>query len=161
MADNRNNVTIENARLIFLNFAGKEDKYNREGDRNFGVILPPDVAEAMLRDGWNVKVLQAREEGDEDTAYIQVAVSFKNRPPKIVMLTSTTRTHLNEDTVEALDYAEIETVDLILTPYVWEVNDKSGIKAYLKSMYVTIQEDELDRKYAQKDANAHDDSYSE
>lgn len=155
MADNRNNITIENARLIFLNFAGKEDKYNRAGDRNFSVVLPPEVAEAMLSDGWNVKFLEGREEGDESTAYIQVAVSFRNRPPKIVMLTSANRTHLTEDTVEALDYADIENVDLIMTPYVWEVGDKSGIKAYLKSMYVTIEEDDLDRKYAQHGSSEH------
>lgn len=150
MADNRNNVTIENARLIFLNFAGKEDKYNREGDRNFSVILPPAVAAQMANDGWNVKALPGREEGEEDTPYIQVAVSYKNRPPKVILITSSSRTPLTEDTVETLDYTEMENVDLILTPYVWEVNDKTGIKAYLKTMYVTVEEDDLDRKYAAK-----------
>jgi len=88
---------VEDAVLIFKNFAGNEDKYNRAGDRNFAVILPNDIAEAMLADGWNVRHLQAREEDEEPTPYVQVAVNYKNRPPRVVMITSTGRTNLSED----------------------------------------------------------------
>lgn len=139
---------VENAQLIFRNFEGKEGQYNRKGDRNFSVILPEQLAEELLRDGWNVKYLRAREEGDEDTPYITVAVNFKNRPPRVVMLTSRARTNLDEDTVEVLDWANIEKSDLICRAYEWTVGDKKGIKAYLQSLFVTIEEDELERKYA-------------
>lgn len=141
-------VTVEDARLIFRNFAGKEGQYNRAGDRNFSVILPDDVAEQMIADGWNVRYLQAREEGDSNTPYIQVAVNFKNRPPRVVMITSSGRTNLDEDSVEVLDWADIRLADLIFRSYSWEVNGKVGIKAYLQSLFVTIEEDELERKYA-------------
>jgi hypothetical protein len=136
--------------LIFKNFAGKEGQYNREGDRNFSVILPPELAQDLAADGWNVRALPAREEGDEDTPYIQVAVSYKNRPPHVVMITSAGDTTLNEDTVGTLDFAELRTVDIICRPYEWNVNGKTGIKAYLKSMFATVEEDELERKYAQR-----------
>ena len=139
---------VEDARIIFRNFAGKEGQYNREGDRNFAVVLPPDIAEEMLKDGWNVRYLAAREEGDEDTPYISIAVNFSNRPPRIVLLTSTARTHLAEDSVEVLDWADIKGADLIARGYDWSVNGKTGTKAYLQSLFVTIEEDALERKYA-------------
>jgi hypothetical protein len=147
MADQKT-FMIEDALLIFRNFSGREDMYNKEGDRNFAVVLDSDVAEQMLKDGWNVKYLEAREEGDADTPYISVAVNFKNRPPNVVMLTSGGRTHLDESSVEVLDWAEISNADLIARGYEWTVNGKSGVKAYLKSLFVTIEEDELERKYA-------------
>lgn len=148
MSDKPATFMVEDAKIIFRNFAGREDQYNREGDRNFAVVLPEDVAEQMLKDGWNVKYLEAREEGDEATPYISVAVNFKNRPPRVVMLTSRARTNIHEDTIEVLDWAEIAKADLIATAYTWTVNNKSGVKAYLKSLFVTIEEDELERKYA-------------
>jgi hypothetical protein len=141
-------VTVENARIIFRNFAGREGQYNREGDRNFAVILDPVVAEQMLADGWNVKYLRPREEDEQPTPYVQVSVSYKGRPPKIVIITSKGRTTLPEDMVEVVDWVDIATVDLIITPYNWSVRGETGVKAYLKTMYLVIAEDDLDRKYA-------------
>lgn len=148
MADSAKTFMVEDAPIIFRNFAGKEGQYNREGDRNFAVILPPEIAVQMLKDGWNVRYLEGREEGEEDTPYIQVAVNFKNRPPRVVLLTSTTRTQLDEESVEILDWADIQTADLIARGYDWSVNDKTGTKAYLQSLFVTIEEDALERKYS-------------
>lgn len=141
-------VVLENVRIGFRNFSGKEGQYNREGDRNFAAFLPDDIAELMLNDGWNVKYLKPREEEDTPQAYIQISVNFGVRPPKVVMITSRGRTSLSEAEVGILDWAEISNVDLIIRPYEWSVNGKSGVKAYLQSLFVTIEEDELERKYA-------------
>ena len=152
MTDEAKTFMVEDARLVFRNFSGKEGQYNREGDRNFSVILDDDTAQVMLKDGWNVKYLASREEGEEDTPYIQVAVNFNNRPPRVVMITSTARTHLSEDSISVLDWADIRTCDLIARAYDWTVNGKSGTKAYLQSMFITIEEDALERKYAVQEA---------
>jgi len=139
---------VENAQLVFRNFSGKEGQYNRKGDRNFSVILDHDSAQKMLADGWNVRYLEGRDEGEPPTPYIQVSVGYKTKPPKIVMITSTSRTVISEEDVEVLDWAEIGNADLIARAYNWEVNGKTGIKAYLQSLYITIQEDALERKYS-------------
>jgi hypothetical protein len=144
---------MEGVRIVFRNFAGKEGQYNREGDRNFAVLLDDTIANQMAEDGWNIKWLRPREEDEDESpqAYLQVSVSYKGRPPRVVLITSRGRTNLDEHSIEMLDWADIQNVDLIVRPYEWTVNQKSGIKAYLQSIYVTIEEDPLERKYAELD----------
>ena len=149
-----NTVLMEGVRIVFRNFAGKEGQYNREGDRNFAVLVDDTIAHQMAEDDWNVKWLKPREDAEEDEtpqAYLQVSVNYKGRPPRIVIITSRGRTNLDEDSCEMLDWADIHNVDLIVRPYLWNVNGKTGVKAYLQSIYVTIDEDELEKKYAELD----------
>ena len=153
MAQKDNTVLMEGVRIIFRNFSGKEGQYNREGDRNFAVLLDEKVASDMAEDNWNVKWLRPRseEEGEEQQAYLPVSVNFKGRPPRIVLITSRGRTNLDEGQIEMLDWVDILNVDMIVRPYEWTVNGKSGVKAYLQSIYVTIEEDPLELKYSELD----------
>lgn len=144
---NNNNLTIEGATLKFRNFEGKEGQYNPAGRRNFSVLLDTETAERLLEDGWNVRYLQPKEEGDDPQAVLSVAVRFDNIPPKIVLINGGRKSVLGEEEVKILDWAEIETVDLIIKPSRWAVNGKSGIKAYLKTMYVTTAVDQFEEKY--------------
>ena len=147
MSRNDKNLIIEDVTIAFRNFEGKEDTYNRAGDRNFAILLDEDRAAQMERDGWNVKYLREREEGDGRQAYIQVAVSYKARPPKIGMVTSKGLTYLGEGEVEMLDWVDIEVADVTLNPYEWAVNGKTGVKAYLQTLFIKIEEDYLQQKW--------------
>lgn len=146
-------ISFPNAKIKYRNFAGKAGTYNNEGNRNFMLVLSEEDALAMIADGWNVRVLEPKNEDDEKAYTLPVSVSFKKIPPKIMQITRKNKTRLEEDEVKMLDYAEIENIDLIINPSYWSrLNPKTkqmeeGIKAYLKSLWVTLAEDPFEEKY--------------
>lgn len=143
-----NNLTIRNAKLVFKNFAGKPTKFKPEGRRSFDVVIPGELAETLKRDGWNVKPFNSLNDDGTQDYHLPVAVFFGNYPPKIVQISGNNKLELNESTLNQLDYAIIKKCDLTISPSIYDVGGRKGVKAYLKTMYVTIEEDELDREYA-------------
>ena len=147
--ERNNKLAIDNAHIIFKNFTGKDDKFGREGDRSFSIVIEDDaLAEQLANDGWNVKPLTPRDPDEKVNHFIKVKISFKVRPPKIWLLTNHKRTLLDEDTIATLQYARIENADVVVSPWRWEVNGKSGIAAYLETLYVKIEDDPFADKYA-------------
>jgi hypothetical protein len=153
------NVTIEDATLVLRNFTGKAGDFNAEGDRNVGVILPDDLAQAMIEDGWPVKQFKAREEGEIGSFWIPASVKYIDKngdkvrtPPRVVMITQTkhglNRTPLGEGEVEMLDWMNIKSADVIIRPYEYVVSGRAGVKAYVQSLFVNVELDELEQKYA-------------
>ena len=140
-------VRIDNAKIAFRNFAGAEKKFNPAGNRNFAVFLSEADARQMDAAGWNVRWLNAYQD-EEPQGMISVKLNFGNYPPNINLVADGKMTRLDENTVEALDFAELEQVDLILRGYTWNVSGKSGVKAYLKTGYFVLVNDELGKKYS-------------
>lgn len=141
-------IAIEDARIIFRNFRGEEQRYNPAGKRNFCVVIPEEMEEPLIADGWNIKYLEPRDEDDRKTAYIQVAVSYDNYPPVVYMISNGRKTLLGPETIDLLDRAELETVDLVISPYVWNLSGGSGVKAYLKELYATVKVSKFAEKYS-------------
>lgn len=144
-------MTIKDAKLLFLNFSGKQTTYNRDGERNFCVEINPEDVDMLTALGWNIKMTNPKSEEMEPTPYLQVKVKYTHKPPRIVMVKSNGQVNLTEDMVSILDFADIKKVDLIINPSAYEIpaTGKSGIAAYVKTMFVTIDEDELELMYSQ------------
>lgn len=149
-------VQIDDARIIYRNFAGAPSKFNREGDRNFAVVIEDqDIAEALTEKGWNVKIKPPREEGDEPFMFLPVKVKFNDRGPKVYLqnsLRGRNRVTLDEDTVGILDNVDIINVDLDIRPYDWDVQGKTGRTAYLQSICVTQEVDRFLDRYAEQES---------
>ena len=149
-------VQIDEARIIYRNFAGAPSKFNREGDRNFAVVIEDqDIAEALTEKGWNVKIKPPREEGDEPFMFLPVKVKFNERGPRVYLQNSLggrNRVTLNEDTVSILDNVDITNVDLDIRPYDWDVQGKTGRTAYLQSICVTQEVDRFLDRYAEQES---------
>lgn len=147
-----NDLTLRNVRIIFRNFAGAPTRFNAAGGkRTFSILLNETEAQELRSMGFNVKALKQRDPDDDPAFHLPVEVSYRVKPPRIVFISNQgrKRTVIDEDTVGLIDYTEIEKIDLTINPYQWEMENARGVKAYLRTMYVTIREDELDIEYAQ------------
>ena len=141
-------LQIEDARIIYRNFAGVGSKYNREGDRNFAVIIPnQEIADELIADGWAVKIKPPRDEDDSPFMYLPVKIKFNNRGPAAYVKSVNSVQRLNEDTIGMLDEIDIQSVDMDLRAYDWEVNGKTGRSAYLQSINVIQNIDRFGAQY--------------
>ena len=142
-------LQVEDARIIYRNFAGVGSKYNREGDRNFAVIIPDEeIANKLIEDGWAVKIKPPRDEDDSPFMYLPVKIKFNNRGPAAYIKSGQSVQRLNEDTIGMLDEIDIQSVDMDLRPYDWEVNGKTGRSAYLQAINVIQNIDRFGAQYA-------------
>ena len=81
-------LQVNDTRIIHRNFRGEGSKFNREGDRNFAMIIPTqDLADELISRGWNVKIKDPREEGEEPFMYLPIKVKFNDRGPQIYLVT--------------------------------------------------------------------------
>lgn len=145
-----NNIEIENATLKYLNFSGKEGRYNREGDRGFAVVIDdPELAQTLAADGWNVRISRPRDENDQPFHYINVSINFNFwRRPEVYMICNGVKTLLDEESIGELDTARIVNADVVIRPRQWDDNGETKIKAYLQELYVVIERSRFANKYA-------------
>ena len=163
------------------NFSGMPDDYSRENSyeeildgvkvyrRSFIVELKdgdPDYLygdeqlhiQDLVDDGWNVKVLAPREEGDDPKFFIKVNVKFKTdseieaeelaersgeeikfrrTDPRIKLKVGENETELDKRNVGTLDDMFIENGKVLINPY---NNRNGGVTAYLRALQVEARE---------------------
>lgn len=164
-------IKVRGAKLMYRpNFSGDPMK-NYDGksrQKNFTVILEdeketkdptkmmyrydgkPLKIDDLLKDGWYLKTKEYEDEPPE--TFIAVKINYDERhSPSIYRGTNPDNMRkLNDSTIGVLDDDYILNIDLDITPSSWSSkNDgvydrKSG---YVRSMYVLVEEDELEEKY--------------
>lgn len=148
-------VNASNVRIGFRNFSGAEGPYNRKGERNFVIFLDAEEAQMLEQQGWNVKWPKPNptltEDMDDRNPYLPISLSYNDQYPslnsKVVLIAGSNTSRLSEAELDVLDWAEIQNADLVVRPYHWSVNGKTGTKAYLDAGYITIVVDEFREKY--------------
>lgn len=161
---NRGIVQIDGARIIYRNFSGRGTQYNREGDRNFCLVIDdPDIAQALIDEGFNVKIREPREEGESPFMYMKVNVKYHPKGsdlerlnPVAVLVSGRNRTPLDDESVCCLDNIDIANVDLDISGSNWNVNGRSGRSAYLSKIYVTQELDRFASRYYNEENEASD-----
>ena len=139
---------INEARITYRNFAGIGSKFNREGDRNFALIIPDqETADALIEKGWNVKVKPPRDEDDTPFMFLPVKIKFNDRGPGAYLVSGGNMVKLDEEGINCLDEIDIVSVDLDIRPYDWEVNGKLGRTAYLQGIKVVQNLDRFAAEY--------------
>lgn len=135
-------LQIDDANIVFRNFSGEARQYNREGDRNFAVVIPEqELYEALSMEGWNVKRRPPRNEDEEPFMYMPVKIKFSDRGPNVYLETNGKTVKLSEETVNCLDDIEINSCDMDIRPYDWDINGKKGRTAYLQSIKIVQRVD--------------------
>lgn len=130
-------MQIDDARLIYRNFTGRGDRYNREGDRNFSVVIPDaETADLIASRGYRVKVKPPREEGEDPFITLPVKLKFNDRGPLVYLVSNGKQQRLTLETAGMIDHIDIVTVNLDIRPYDWVVNGDTGRTAYLQSIQV-------------------------
>lgn len=148
----KNILQIDDAKMIFKNFEGRGDKFNREGDRNFSLLIEdPDTADTLIERGWNVRIKPGRDVDEGPFMRLPVKVKFTEYGPNVYLKTGEHMNRLDEESIACLDNIEIESVDMDIRPFDWEVNGRTGRTAYLQSLHVTQRIDRFAARYANMD----------
>lgn len=144
--------------IFMINFAGRVSDNNPQGHKQFCIILKDEELAAKLKeDGWNIFYTKESEKYGPSKPALPVEIRYhyeedkKSLNPKVYKCTKKNKTLLTEDLIPDLEADEIINIDLWISPSYWTVRDKSGIKAYVDTMWVTIEEDERVARYDRYD----------
>lgn len=149
-------ILIKNVNILpgsFRNFRGEKSAWNANGERSFCVEIDPNIAEELINVGWKVKPRKFQNDDGNQKYFLKVKVQFHpKKMPKIGILDpeKKTKVMLTEETVGNLDSAIIKTADILINPRIWrdEKTGEENIKAYLGSLFVVLDRDELSEEYS-------------
>lgn len=135
-------ITLENVRIIYPNFSGRENDYNNDGSREFSVVVDPEIGAELASQGFNVKFPTE----DKPNRPVSLQITLSKGPVlqpwiKVVLVNEDNNGTLIdlEDRNQLSILDEIVAgarVNVILNPYNWSVAGRSGIRAYVQKLYI-------------------------
>ena len=152
-------LIFEDAEVLYPNFRGLQTQYNREGDRNFNVVIHTSEydPEVLQEEGWNVKVKTPKVNEGDSYYFLPVAVGFHPEGsgleflnPKVHLIIGERMIDLVGDEIGQLDTIDAKCIDIVVSagkPYDKRDGTK-GIKAWLKEIYVVTEPNRFRDKYA-------------
>lgn len=145
---------LKNVPTMYENFAGRETRYNAEGNRNFNVkIDDPNIAQTLINDGFYLKKMDKLDEDSPDVW--QMKISFKYTPTsnneidpehdvKIKVINNGQSAELTRHNIHSLDKMIIKSATVKFHPYHWDKKDPSKCSAWLDSAKFRVQSDYYD-----------------
>ena len=129
----RGKIAIEHAEIRFKNFEGSPDKFHPDGYPYgiFAVFLDEESAAMVASAGFNVKSFGGSDDQGEPQLYLNVKVSRKFFPGDIHKIVGDSDILFDPDTICGLDHSDIIDAGVVINPYHYDVNGRTGVTAYL------------------------------
>lgn len=122
---------VKGADIIFRNFSGGPDVYSKGKDAGVYFhmkITDASVADELMRDGWNVKLMKKRHDDDPDEWHVKMNINFNSRVKPIVQSQTFGKNGLTRETPESIgdfDQVSIKYVNMECADWEYEPGKKS------------------------------------
>lgn len=154
--------------ILFPNLEGHKDQFNNKGERSFRLKFnDPDFAKELADDGWNIRIYTPKNEEYQPYHFMTVKTKFRDdsenvyQDPEIHMVNSKNDILCGAQNMHDIDMAfrnrKVERVDLVINPYHWVhpgMSNGEGITAYIREMWVEIQESPFASRYSNRNATS-------
>lgn len=169
-------LILEDVEFAFKpNFEGREERFNRAGDRYFNVVVSPEDAQILAQQyGVNIKVWEPKARDDdmakkmaenpdmyESFHFFKVKVYTKFSIPSIALifddeegvsdidvpLGAQDRQFLTEDQFKLIDEMEMSCVDMTIRRREPSAEGGTYARLDLKNAYIHVAPNPLERKY--------------
>lgn len=156
MGNGKSKLGIDNARICFKNFSGKNDPFGQ--GLGFSVIIPDEHTREMLVNdvndlgaGWNVKLRAPREEGDTPFMHLPVKIRISEGRPAVYVRTGNKTIQMSPQDIGRLDRMNIASVDLDISPNDGDYHGRPFRSAYLDAIYVYTATSRLEARFAEEE----------
>lgn len=148
-------IILEDARLLFPNFAGIATEFNKPGDRNSCVLIGDELAAQLAAIGWNIRIGKSTDPDVVPGKFINFTVKIDSKfPPRLWLIRQGHRPELmSPEDYNILDFARFKSVSLKINQYIWQEKPQR-VSGYLEEGFFELMPDPLRDRYFAVDGQA-------